>query len=148
MWIILGRHDESGAVVDKIDVSVDYGRTFSPMPGAGYTREAITIAGVPGEIVRSDNSDQVIVEYQSGEQVVKVTANAGDDRQMPTPSTTQGSPRSSPSRWMCRLLGEVIGTSEIAGPRASNASDTIASPSPRMSLATVKGLPATALARL
>lgn len=81
-WIILGRRDESGAVADKIDVSVDYGRTFSPMPGAGYTREAITIAGVPGEIVRSANSDQVIVEYQWGEQAVMVTANAGDDIEM------------------------------------------------------------------
>lgn len=82
VWIILGRRDESGAVVDKIDVSVDYGRTFSPMPGAGYTREAVTIAGVPGEIVRSANNDQIIVEYQWGEQAVMVTANAGDDAQI------------------------------------------------------------------
>ena len=83
VWIILGRRDESGAVVDKIDVSVDYGRTFSQMPGAGYTREAVTIAGVPGEIVRSANNDQIIVEYQWGEQAVMVTANAGaDDEQM------------------------------------------------------------------
>ena len=82
VWIILGRRNESGGVVGKIDVSVDYGRTFSPMPGSGYTREAITIAGVPGEIVRSANNDQVIVEYQWGEQVVMVTANAGDDAQV------------------------------------------------------------------
>lgn len=82
VWIILGRRNESGAVVDKVDVSVDYGRTFSPMPGAGYTREPITIAGVPGEIVRSATNDQVVVEYQWGEQAVMVTANAGDDAQM------------------------------------------------------------------
>lgn len=82
VWMILGRRDEPGTIVDKIDVSVDYGRTFSPSPTAGYTREAITLAGVPGEIVRDVNGDQVIVEYQLGEQAVQVQAAAGDDEQM------------------------------------------------------------------
>lgn len=82
VWIILGRRDESGTIINKIDVSVDYGSTFSPSPAAGYTRQAITLAGVPGEIVRSLNSDQVIVEYQLGEQSVQVLADAGGDEQM------------------------------------------------------------------
>lgn len=63
-------------------MSVDYGSTFSPSPSAGYTRHAITLAGVPGEIVRNLNSDQVIVEYQLGEQAVQVQAAAGGDEQM------------------------------------------------------------------
>jgi hypothetical protein len=82
VWIVLGRRNEAGDIVGKIDVSVGYGRVFAPPPGAGYTREAVTLAGVPGEIVRSVNSDEVIVEYQWGEQVVMVRGNAADDEQM------------------------------------------------------------------
>ena len=52
MVMVLGRRDRSGAIIDKIDVSVEPGRIYSPPLGAGFAR-GITVGGVPGEIVRT-----------------------------------------------------------------------------------------------
>lgn len=78
-YMVLGHRDEAGDVDGKIEVSVANGRLFTPAPGAGYEREAVTIAGVPGEIVRSHDHPQVTVGYQWGEEVVQVQSNAGSD---------------------------------------------------------------------
>lgn len=81
VWIVIGRRDASGVIDARISVSVDYGRMFAPQVGAQsqWTREPITIDGIPGEIVRDDLNGSTIVEYQVGEQVVMVESDdAGD----------------------------------------------------------------------
>lgn len=82
VWYVLGKPSEDGSTSDKIDVYVRYGRVFAPVPGAGYTREAATLNGVPGEIVRSIDGDTVYVEYQWGEIAISILADAGDDEAM------------------------------------------------------------------
>jgi hypothetical protein len=81
VWIVIGRRDASGAIDVGIRVSVDYGRMFAPPVGSQsqWTREPITIDGIPGEFVRDDVNGMTIVEYQVGEQVVMVESDdAGD----------------------------------------------------------------------
>lgn len=79
-WFVLGSPDADGAVETVIDVSITYGRVFAPPPDAGYTREGVSVNGVPGEIVRDEINGRTTVAYQWGEQAVSIdVAEQADD---------------------------------------------------------------------
>lgn len=81
LWMVIGRRDSAGDLDARIALSVDFGRLFAPEVGpmSQWTRESITVAGVPGEIVRDGVNGLTIVEYQLGEQVIALESRDAAD---------------------------------------------------------------------